>query len=309
MCDHPTPALIASELHCLVCMELLYEPTTTVCGHTFCRLCLARSLDHNNLCPFCRMGLSVHISPTRQAVNVSIKALLQRWCERRYERRHASVQSELREQSDYLPVFVCTLMFPGVSCPLHIFEPRYRLMLRNALESGFNRFGMCVQVARDGQYATVGCTAEIRNVRLLPDGRSLVDCVGGRRFTTRERSQRNGYDVAKVDWLDDLPEAEQRRLYSAASPSLAQLQQSVHELVHDMLLPRLLNAFDIESQLGVMPSMEEQPALFCFWLCAVLPMRMDDKYEFLQLTSHYERFSRLLQALRDIDNRTQAQQS
>ena len=36
----------------------------------------------------------------------------------------------------FLPIFVCSLALPHAPCPLHIFEPRYRLMIRRALESG-----------------------------------------------------------------------------------------------------------------------------------------------------------------------------
>lgn len=46
-----------------------------------------------------------------------------------------------------VPVFVCTTGFPAVSCPLFVFEPRYRLMIRRAVESNGGRFGIaaCVQ--------------------------------------------------------------------------------------------------------------------------------------------------------------------
>ena len=306
MVDHPTPSLVSSECLCLVCMELLYEPVTTVCGHTFCRLCLARSLDHKNLCPFCRVSLSVHISPTRQHVNVAIKALLQRWCEGRYERRHARVTAALQEQASYLPMFVCTLMFPGVRCPLHIYEPRYRLMIRSVLESGYNRFGMVVHTDGLGGYGAIGCTSEIRNVRLLSDGRSLVDTVGGQRFRVVERGVRNGYDVARVEWLHDISAEEEQRLYGRRSPSTAQLQAEVFRLVHDMLLPRLVNRFDLEAQLGEMPSMAEDSARFAYWLCAVLPLRMDEKYAFLQLDSSWQRYSTLYVALKRLEERSRS---
>lgn len=41
-----------------------------------------------------------------------------------------------------IPVFVCSLGVPGVRCPLHIFEPRYRLMMRRCIDSGRREFGM-----------------------------------------------------------------------------------------------------------------------------------------------------------------------
>lgn len=43
-----------------------------------------------------------------------------------------------------VPIFVCTMAFPTVPCPLHIFEPCYRLMIRRCMETGTNCFGMCL---------------------------------------------------------------------------------------------------------------------------------------------------------------------
>ena len=38
-----------------------------------------------------------------------------------------------------IPIFICNIAFPGVKNPLHVFEPRYRLMMRRCVESG-NQF-------------------------------------------------------------------------------------------------------------------------------------------------------------------------
>lgn len=43
-----------------------------------------------------------------------------------------------------IPIFVCTMSFPGLVCPLHVFEPRYRLMMRRCQETGTKMFGMCM---------------------------------------------------------------------------------------------------------------------------------------------------------------------
>lgn len=42
-----------------------------------------------------------------------------------------------------IPIFVCTVAYPGMPCPLHVFEPRYRLMMRRCVETGTRKFGMC----------------------------------------------------------------------------------------------------------------------------------------------------------------------
>ena len=43
-----------------------------------------------------------------------------------------------------VPIFVCTMAYPTVPCPLHIFEPCYRLMIRRCIETGTRQFGMCL---------------------------------------------------------------------------------------------------------------------------------------------------------------------
>ena len=39
---------------------------------------------------------------------------------------------------------MCTMAFPTIPCPLHVFEPRYRLMIRRSMETGTKQFGMCI---------------------------------------------------------------------------------------------------------------------------------------------------------------------
>jgi len=42
---------------CFFVSSLLFEPVTASCGHTFCRECLYRVLDHAQTCPVCRTTL------------------------------------------------------------------------------------------------------------------------------------------------------------------------------------------------------------------------------------------------------------
>ena len=51
---------------------------------------------------------------------------------------------------------------------------------------------------------------EIRDVQFFPDGRSLVDTIGGRRFKVLSRGKRDGYCTAKVEFIyDKMPPAEE----------------------------------------------------------------------------------------------------
>jgi hypothetical protein len=127
-----------------------------------------------------------------------------------------------------LPVFpLGTVLFPGLVLPLHIFEERYRALVRELVASptdGPHEFGVVTlrrgaeapspdsedgplpdppPVLADDLYP-VGCTAELRQVTELPDGRFDIMTVGRRRFTIVDvRKGEEPYLTAKVDWLPD----------------------------------------------------------------------------------------------------------
>src|SRR3989441_8510362 len=88
-----------------------------------------------------------------------------------------------------LPIFPLPLvLFPGAPQPLHIFEPRYRQLLADCLAAD-RRFGVAHVApprAPDDDPAPrprdLGCVALIPSTPELPDGRSNVLTVGGRRL-------------------------------------------------------------------------------------------------------------------------------
>lgn len=89
--------------------------------------------------------------------------------------------------ADTLPLFPLPLvLFPGTAIPLHIFEPRYRVLLSDCMQ-GDKRFGIVrlpdgvaeVEIAP----GTVGCIAEVVSTEALPDGRSNIIVRGAERFT------------------------------------------------------------------------------------------------------------------------------
>ena len=130
--------------------------------------------------------------------------------------------------SKRLPVFpLGTVLFPGLVLPLHIFEERYRTLVRELVaspEDGPHEFGVvtlrrgaeapapdspdeplpeAVPVRVDDLYP-VGCTAELRQVTELPDGRYDIMTVGRRRFQLKDvRQGTEPYLTAEVEWLPD----------------------------------------------------------------------------------------------------------
>jgi Lon protease-like protein len=123
-----------------------------------------------------------------------------------------------------LPLFpLGAVLFPGLVQPLHVFEERYRALVRHLTElpDGTPReFGVVairrgweVDVhpggPRDDDSAAltlheIGCTALIRQVTEHPDGRFDLVTVGHRRFTIDEiDTTSRPYLVAQVTWLDE----------------------------------------------------------------------------------------------------------
>ncbi|MDE2413093.1 MAG: LON peptidase substrate-binding domain-containing protein [Sphingomonadales bacterium] len=75
------------------------------------------------------------------------------------------------------------MLYPGMQLPLHIFEPRYRAMVSDALARD-RRIGM-IQPHRQEEGAplyAVGCLGKIGEVEALPDGRYNIVLTGESRF-------------------------------------------------------------------------------------------------------------------------------
>jgi Lon protease-like protein len=116
-----------------------------------------------------------------------------------------------------IPLFpLHTVLAPGIALPLHIFEERYRRMVRDCLD-GSRPFGVVLiregtEVApRDGSaqelaIAGVGTFAEIREANRYVDGRWDVLVVGTGRFLVRDvRTDAAPYLVADVEAYPDEP--------------------------------------------------------------------------------------------------------
>ena len=95
------------------------------------------------------------------------------------------------------------ILFPRSQLPLHIFEPRYREMVRDAID-GSGRIGMIQPHRLDDDnraplYA-VGCIGEIVGIEELEDGRFNIVLLGTNRFRfLRDVGIDAAYRCAEVD--------------------------------------------------------------------------------------------------------------
>uniref|UniRef100_A0A7N9ANH3 LON peptidase N-terminal domain and ring finger 3 n=1 Tax=Mastacembelus armatus TaxID=205130 RepID=A0A7N9ANH3_9TELE len=285
---------------CVFSPRLFYEPVTTQCGHTFCLQCLERCLDHNPKCPLCKEELSEYLVQRQYCKTVLMENLISKYLPYELMERQKIHQEEMAELSNLnknVPIFVCTMAFPTVPCPLHIFEPCYRLMIRRCMETGTNSFGMCLGDNLKG-FVDYGCLLEIRDVKFFSDGRSVVDTIGRRRFKVIQHSERDGYNTADIEYLEDV------RVEGVAEREL----QSLHDAVYDQALVWVnsLKAEQkerIEGHFGPMPEKNSElqanpngPS-WCWWLLAVLPLEGRAQLPFLALTSLKDRLSGIRKVL------------
>ena len=233
-------AAIRPEADCNVCYALFHDPVTTSCGHTYCRSCLRRSLDIHPSCPICRRTLSAQTYHRRSSSpsNGRLAHVLESfWPEQVRARREAAVERRDPATECDTPIFVCTVSLPTMPTVLHVFEARYRLMISRALQ-GDRTFGMVLPLhrkARDGMpFTEVGTILRIKNLRMFPDGRSLLEAVGVSRFRIVRYSVLDDYVVAKVERYDDVSIAEEEAIEAAetrmpSTPSTASSHADVAE--------------------------------------------------------------------------------
>jgi uncharacterized protein len=117
--------------------------------------------------------------------------------------------------AETLPLFpLGTVLMPGASLPLHVFEPRYRQLTVDLVTGAVPDKQFGVIAVREGFSADVdglnalhpiGCTAELRDVRRLPDGRYDIITRGARRFRLLDLDgESKPYLVGSVEYLPDL---------------------------------------------------------------------------------------------------------
>ena len=148
-----------------------------------------------------------------------------------------------------IPLFpLQVVLFPGGLLPLHIFEPRYRTMVKFCLEHE-SEFGIVLikEGEEVGDAATpyeVGTAARILHVEHLDDGRMNIITAGEYRFQILEVQEHHSYLTGRIRMLDD-PDTE----IEAVSKSLTTQIEDLYK-AYEALSSRLIFGWQ---------SPEEQP--------------------------------------------------
>ena len=220
-----------------------------------------------------------------------------KWC---YNR---DMETEGSERIEELPIFpLATVLFPGAILPLHIFEDRYKQMMRHAVENG-GLFGLSYK--RDAsigeqtppEIGSVGCIARIHAVMPLDEGKMNVVSTGVVRYRILSLQQEEPFLVARVATLtDDLePGADLNRTFDEIAGMCREFLEAAQALDESGAL------------LG--QDLPEDPEAFSLLVSSALPIDNDSKQTLLEITSTRSRLSRLrhyvASALSDFTKRIQ----
>jgi uncharacterized protein len=185
---------------------------------------------------------------------------------------------------DRIPLFpLNVVLLPGATLPLHIFEPRYRQMVRRCLDDK-SEFGLLLALPKG--IVRVGCTAQVTEVlKRYKDGRMDIITVGRSPFRITELVNADAYAndgllEGDVDILDDRDSHVDAHMQS----ELTRLYEVCHTLIFDDY-PR-----NIAGDATECPS---------FLVASTLPLDLMWKQQLLELRSEADRQERLVGYLRE----------
>jgi len=174
-----------------------------------------------------------------------------------------------------LPLFpLNAVLFPSTPISLHIFEPRYKLMVERCLQDG-QPFG--VVLIRQGVEAfgplaepyPVGCTAQITQVENLGDGDMDIVAIGIERFQIAKLAHDKPYLVGRVRWFP---------LRREDPLSLTQAGQRLRPWVERYLSILIQASENAEFDLSRLP---DDPVALAYLAAAVVQIPLDQKQELL----------------------------
>ncbi|MFQ6538983.1 MULTISPECIES: LON peptidase substrate-binding domain-containing protein [Aphanothece] len=198
-----------------------------------------------------------------------------------------------------LPLFPLpdVVLFPQEVLPLHIFEPRYRMLLRTVMAED-RRFGVVRWDPKSKQMASVGCCAEIIHCQTQDDDRSNIVTMGQQRFRVLDIVREAPFRVGLVSWIED----------DAQSPAddLEALATEVNQALRDVVE---LTAKLIGKPAALPSDLPDLPRELSFWIGAHLGGPVADHQQgLLEITDTAERlrqeFDLLDQTRRQLAART-----
>jgi Lon protease-like protein len=182
-----------------------------------------------------------------------------------------------------LPLFPLPLvLLPQTNLPLHIFEERYKEMIGECLDKGWE-FG--ILLVQDRAMQLVGCTASITRVLdRFPDGRMNILVRGRRRFEASQLNEDRSYLRGKAQFLDDAAGSPDAELGTRALQLYAQLRELA----------------ELENQPFLDPVPLPADAQLSYRMMAGVPAELSWKQDLLERRSEDDRLARVVDYLEEL---------
>jgi Lon protease-like protein len=189
-----------------------------------------------------------------------------------------------------------TVLLPFAHLPLHIFEPRYRALVKDCL-AGDGQFGVVLiergqEVGGGDARFGVGTVARIMQTAELPDGRWLVDAVGTERFRVTEWLPEEPYPLAMVEALEDDP----INAAGDAQAEAAERRTAVERLLRQVLALQVELGFPAPSAVR---TLGEDPAAAAYEAALLSPLGPMDCQKVLEAPNTVARLALLETMLGD----------
>ncbi|KAI7867573.1 hypothetical protein BDF14DRAFT_1700352, partial [Spinellus fusiger] len=290
---------VTALLQCTHCHHVLFDPLTTHCGHTFCRLCALYLKVTDNQCALCCLPLPRYTSIEQQGRN--------QWIDRVLHSIKSSPQNNSRECQDTrvlgtanrhtLPVFTSQAVFlPTQRFRLSI-TPMDTVRFRTALIRSTRYQGPCLAIVMVQQgsmtLSSMGTLVKVLGVEHRPD-LLLVDFLGVDRFKMIQSEHKIPCPIATVVILPEILLREEEILPQEQDPFI------IHTFIH-----RLTDTYFADStyHLQSPPSVDgllgpswfkniqllhgpfpviQSPAAMCWWIALALPVQNKDRWILLK---------------------------
>ncbi|XP_068619479.1 LON peptidase N-terminal domain and RING finger protein 2 [Battus philenor] len=265
--NHDTSSWLRNEdIECKLCYEYFRRPLTLSCGHTFCRACIERLLDYRIPCPMCRNYLDeTEIAETSESMFLT--AVL----------GNLGIVDDGRLCADEIYILNCIVAFPGIPCPLVVFDPKYKRMVYRALQSGTRQLGIlsCNELDYESNNLC-GTIVEVCDCVFLENGHCILSTVGVSRFHVLRLSAIAGCDVARIEPIEDI------RIRGRLINNINQLALETWQEARDWFTSVHWKVKkSIEDTFGLMPEflnyvdevvLKDGPS-WLWWFIAILPLR------------------------------------
>lgn len=192
-----------------------------------------------------------------------------------------------------LPIFPLpnVVFFPKIILPLHIFEPRYKQMVRDVLQNDRTLGMILLQEGWQTDYFgsptvhKIGCMGRIETYEKLPEGRFNILLNGLRRFEILRFIQDKPYRLAAVKVLDELPFVLENHQISRAREDL--MEKFLNYLQHVLGMELNDEKFDRSASLETVVNQ----------VAAVLDIPVKTKQELLETPSMDSRLQQVCNIL------------